>query len=173
MPSYISDAETFATRAHGEQRRKYTGELYIVHPRNVAATVATVTDDEEVIAAAWLHDVVEDTNVTIDDVFFSFDRRITELVMAVTNPHVPGNRAARKSYICTRLAEQCAEAQTIKMADMLDNVPSIVQYAEYGFARLYVDEKWELYNNLLRADLTLRNRVFAMLEKAELDLTKH
>ena len=63
MSDIISRAARFAKAAHEsiDQRRKYSGEPYIVHPKAVAAIVATVTRDEHMISAAWLHDVVEDT----------------------------------------------------------------------------------------------------------------
>ena len=66
----IKKARQFAQQAHAafDQRRKYTGEPYIVHPAEVARLVASVSNDEAMICAAWLHDVVEDTEVTIAEV---------------------------------------------------------------------------------------------------------
>ena len=64
----VSRAAAFAKAAHEsiDQRRKYSNAPYIVHPEAVARTVSSVTDDVATIAAAWLHDVVEDTPVTIE-----------------------------------------------------------------------------------------------------------
>ena len=70
MSDVVIRAAEFARRAHAsiDQRRKYTHAPYIVHPKAVADIVAGVTDDPAMIAAAWLHDVVEDTPITIAEV---------------------------------------------------------------------------------------------------------
>ena len=70
MKSKIERAAEFAKAAHEgiDQRRKYTNEPYIVHPQLVAEIVSSVTDDEDMICAAWLHDVVEDTPVTLEEI---------------------------------------------------------------------------------------------------------
>ena len=77
----LDSAIIFATKAHSGMMRKGTNVPYIVHPIEAAAIVSTMTDDEEVIAAAVLHDVLEDTEATEQDLLAHFGRRITELVM--------------------------------------------------------------------------------------------
>ena len=64
----VADAVAFAAKAHRGQVRKGTSTPYIVHPMEAAAIVATITNDPAVIAAAVLHDVIEDTDYTADDV---------------------------------------------------------------------------------------------------------
>lgn len=80
-------AHAFATDAHGDidQRRKYTGEPYIVHPIAVAELVRSVPHTPEMIAAALLHDVVEDTPVTIEGIETEFGARVAELVGWLTD----------------------------------------------------------------------------------------
>ena len=70
MHKLIEHARTFATSAHERigHQRKYNNQPYQVHLRAVANLVASVTDDAEMIAAAWLHDTVEDTSATLDDI---------------------------------------------------------------------------------------------------------
>ena len=68
----LDKAIIFATKAHSGARRKGTNVPYIVHPIEAAAIVSTMTDDEEVIAAAVLHDVIEDTDATEDDLYARF-----------------------------------------------------------------------------------------------------
>jgi (p)ppGpp synthase/HD superfamily hydrolase len=72
----------FAIAAHAsiDQRRKYTGEPYIVHPIAVAALVRSVPHTPEIIAAAYLHDVVEDTPVTIEEIRAEFGDEVAALV---------------------------------------------------------------------------------------------
>src|SRR5262245_1013702 len=105
----VERARDYASAAHRGvgQLRKYTGQPYEEHLRRVAEVLATVTDDPEMIAAAWLHDVVEDTPTTIEDVEQEFGRSVRELVDALTDVSRPqhGNRAARKAIDRAHLAQ--------------------------------------------------------------------
>ena len=76
----LSRAVGFAARAHAGQTRKGTDMPYIVHPMEAAAICAGITDDVEVIAAAVLHDVVEDTDATVAEVEELFGHRVAQLV---------------------------------------------------------------------------------------------
>ena len=79
----VKKAQVFAIAAHAavQQKRKYTNEPYIVHPAEVASIVAGVEGStEDMVAAAWLHDVVEDTGVTITDINLNFGADIAALV---------------------------------------------------------------------------------------------
>jgi hypothetical protein len=106
-PSALVDsARAFARAAHGGvgQRRKYTGQPYEEHPRRAAEMVASVTDDPETVAA-WLHDVVEDTPVTIEDVERQFGAGVRARVDELTDVSRPqdGNRAAHKALDLAQL----------------------------------------------------------------------
>lgn len=79
----IMKAYDYATQKHGDQRRK-SGELYIIHPLNVAYILAEIGLDEPTLCAALLHDVVEDTEVTHEDLVREFGAEIAELVAGVT-----------------------------------------------------------------------------------------
>ena len=76
----INRATEFATRAHEGQVRKGTKRPYIVHPVEVADIVSTMTQDEEIISAAVLHDTIEDTDVTYEDIKAEFGEKIAEIV---------------------------------------------------------------------------------------------
>ena len=99
MVDMESRALSFATAAHAsiDQRRKYTGEPYIVHPVAVAEIVRSVPHTPEMIAAAYLHDVVEDTPVTIAEIESEFGSTISGLVGWLTDVSAPsdGNRRSR------------------------------------------------------------------------------
>lgn len=142
--SLEEQARRYATQAHAAagQRRKYTDEPYIVHPAAVAELVRSVTDDEEMIAAAWLHDTVEDTSSTLLDIENHFGARVASLVDMLTDSAQPAakNRAARKLAHFRHTAEASPDAQTIKLADIIDNTRAIVQYDPH-FARIYLIEK--------------------------------
>ena len=80
----VSEAIAFAVKAHDGMRRKKSGSPYILHPMEAAVIVGTITDDQNMIAAAALHDVVEDAGVTIDEVEEKFGKRVRELVESET-----------------------------------------------------------------------------------------
>ena len=80
----ISEAVAFAVRAHDGMRRKKSDLPYILHPMEAAVIVGTMTDDQNLIAAAALHDVVEDAGVSMEEIEAKFGRRVRELVAAET-----------------------------------------------------------------------------------------
>ena len=144
MNSLEEQARRYATKAHAEagQRRKYTDEPYIVHPAAVVELVRSVTDSETMLAAAWLHDTVEDTPSTLQDIANYFGEEVAELVEMLTDSKSlkAKNRAARKVAHFRHTAQASADAQTIKLADIIDNTRSIIHFDPH-FARVYLVEK--------------------------------
>jgi (p)ppGpp synthase/HD superfamily hydrolase len=145
-----------AVKAHHGQVRKYTEEPYIVHPLKVANLVSKVPHSPEMIAAALLHDVVEDTEVTFDDINNLFGLEVTKLVWMVTDQSRPGdgNRATRKEIDRKHLAKANPTAKTIKLADIIDNSKDIIKY-DPKFAAVYVKEARALMEVLGEGDSTL------------------
>lgn len=80
----VSEAIAFAVKAHDGMRRKKSEAPYILHPMEAAVIVGTMTDDQNLIAAAALHDVVEDANIIIDEIEEKFGKRVRELVESET-----------------------------------------------------------------------------------------
>lgn len=80
----VSEAIAFAVKAHDGMRRKKSDSPYILHPMEAAVIVGTMTDDQNLIAAAALHDVVEDAGVTIEEIEEKFGKRVRELVESET-----------------------------------------------------------------------------------------
>ena len=80
----VSEAISFAVKAHDGMRRKNSNNPYILHPMEAAVIVGTMTTDQDVIAAAVLHDVVEDANITIEEIEEKFGKRVRELVESET-----------------------------------------------------------------------------------------
>ncbi|WP_455233134.1 HD domain-containing protein [Geopseudomonas aromaticivorans] len=138
------------------QRRKYTDESYFAHAAAVVALVAGVTLDETALAAAWLHDVVEDTGITLDLIEREFGAAVASLVGMLTNASRPsdGNRAQRKAIDREHLAGASALAKTIKLADMLDNLSTVVD-RDPEFARTYLPEKALMLEQLTEGDAGL------------------
>ena len=84
MMELVSEAIVFAVKAHDGMRRKKSEAPYILHPMEAAVIVGTMTDDQSLIAAAALHDVVEDAGITIEEIEEKFGKRVRELVAAET-----------------------------------------------------------------------------------------
>lgn len=155
----VRKAQVYAQAAHAAvgQRRKYTGEPYIVHPAEVAKIVAGVPGSTaEMVAAAWLHDVVEDTGCTATDIHMAFGADIAVLVGWLTDVSKPedGNRAVRKAMDRAHSAAAPAAAQTVKLADLISNSRSIMQH-DPEFARTYLAEKRMLLEVMTQGDAGL------------------
>ena len=84
MMELVSEAIAFAVKAHDGMRRKKSEAPYILHPMEAAVIVGTMTNDQNLIAAAALHDVVEDADITLEEVEERFGKRVRELVESET-----------------------------------------------------------------------------------------
>ncbi len=139
----LDTALAVAVEAHDGQVRKYTGEPYALHPVAVARLVGEVFPDVDAIGAAYLHDVLEDTDTTAADLLArGLGASMIRLVNELTDVSKPedGNRATRKALDRAHLARASCRAQTIKLADLLDNARSIINY-DPDFAKVFMREK--------------------------------
>ncbi|NQZ53242.1 MAG: HD domain-containing protein [Piscirickettsiaceae bacterium] len=168
--SLIRRAKRFAEERHGEinQIRKYTGEPYITHPAAVAKIVASVKHTDEMIAASWLHDTVEDTRATTEDIYDLFGSEVGYLVQCVTDVSKlsDGNRAVRKALDRNHIAQASAGAQTIKLADLIHNTLSIVEHGG-DFAKIYLAEKRLLLDVLRDGDKDLWARAYWLARQGD------
>ena len=130
-----------------------------MHPIEVAEIVRTVEHDDEMLAAALLHDVVEDTDVTIEVIRSEFGDNVAELVDDLTDVSKPmdGNRKFRKAMDRDHLSRASARAQTIKLADLISNTADI-SVNDPSFAKVYFAEKELLLSVLVKGDPELRSR---------------
>lgn len=155
-------AELFADVAHCSigQKRKYTGHPYISHPRQVAYLVKIVGGSDEMIAAAYLHDVLEDVAPHYPDQFGEeviekqFGLEVLDLVKWLTHLPTIGNREERKKADREYIAQAPPGAKTIKLADLIDNSLTITEY-DPNFAKVYLKEKRLLLDVLVEGDGTL------------------
>lgn len=124
----MSMAAVFAAQAHDGLFRKGTAVPYITHPMEVAAIAATLTDDEEILAAAVLHDVMEDCGVTEEELAARFGARVAYLVCCETQVHGGDPRetwVCRKRSTIERLAQGDRAARIIALGDKLSNMRAI------------------------------------------------
>jgi (p)ppGpp synthase/HD superfamily hydrolase len=163
--SLVEKARAFAITAHGEQKRKYTGEPYVVHTQEVADIVRRAGGDPVMVAAAHLHDVIEDTPVTAEQVREAFGPAVAELVIALSDqiPLTYGNRKARKRAESDRLAGCDARVQMIKLADIISNARSICEL-DPGFAfHAFVPECLYLVGRMTLGNDGLKTQAIALL----------
>jgi hypothetical protein len=160
MDELVERAREFATKAHQRinHQRKYSKQPYHVHLEAVARRVANVTDDAEMIAAAWLHDTVEDTPATLEDIEEYFGAAVAELVEELTDVSKPsdGNRVQRKAIDRLHSSQASARSKTVKLADLIDNCKDITKHDE-RFARVYLVEMGALLEVLTEGDKALFN----------------
>lgn len=152
----ILRAARFAAIAHEGQKRKYSGLPYIIHPARVAGRVAILPGATEVmVAAAFLHDVVEDTVRTIESIESEFGKDVANLVNGLTSYSIrtgsTANRAARKNLDVNALRIAPIEVKRIKLIDRIDNLNDLVG-ADAGFMKLYAEESKHLNDAIGDAD---------------------
>ena len=134
----VEKAIQFAVNAHEGARRKGTNVPYILHPLEVAAICGQLTKDEDVIAAAVLHDVIEDTSFTEDDLRKQFGDRITDYVMGNSENkrrELPARETwlIRKQETLAHLNSASVEIKTIAFSDKLSNLRStVIDYTNMG-----------------------------------------
>lgn len=159
-------AKNFAEHVHASQVRKYSGEPYAVHLREVAGLCAEVGCRDEVIAAAWLHDAKEDQGVTDEQLQSLFGDDVARLVNEVTDQSKPedGNRRRRKEIDRLHNAAASPEGKTIKLADLISNSKDICARDPH-FAVTYMREKAALLPLLTAGNPILFERASAILER--------
>lgn len=144
--SLLDRAICFAVEAHRDTERKGKGFPYIVHPLEAVSIVATITPDQELLAAAALHDTVEDTPTTVEDIRRLFGNRVAELVDVESDVDVEGLSRAeswhlRKQIAMDRLAQASRDAKIVAIGDKLSNMRAIARdYDCQG------DALWQLFN---------------------------
>ena len=142
----VDRAIIFAVKAHAGTERKGKGFPYIVHPMEAMEIVSTMTSDQELLAAAALHDTVEDTDATLDDLRTEFGNRVAMLVAHESeekNPAVSARESwhARKQAAIERLAHAPHDAKIVALGDKLSNMRAIARdYAVLG------DALWDRFN---------------------------
>ena len=142
----LDRAIVFAVRAHAGTERRGKGFPYIVHPMEAVEIVATMTKDQELLAAAVLHDTMEDTDTTVEQIRTEFGDRIASLVASESDIVVDGvseedSWHARKQAAIDRLARASHDAKVVALGDKLSNMRAIARdYAQQG------DALWNLFH---------------------------
>lgn len=166
-PGLLQAAEGIARMAHHGQQRKYTSDPYVIHCAEVARTVELFDGDPWLQAVGWLHDTVEDTDVSLLNLDGIFPAEVVEGVDYMTERAYPTlNRAKRKDAERLRLAAGRPAFQTVKLIDLACNTASIVEH-DPNFARVFLVEAWALHRNLTDAWIPVRDWAGRLLQEQQ------
>lgn len=180
----LAEITAFADAAHGDQMRKYVPQRYIVHPIEVMEICRGYTDELPVLAAALLHDVLEDTPVSPEAIERFLIQRmpsdqvketlelVTDLTDVFTKESYPSlNRRQRKDRENERLEKAHPKAQTIKYADIISNGIDITKHDRH-FARVYLREMDLLLSIMSAGDAQLYQRALDTVAECRQQLAK-
>lgn len=142
----VDRALRLAVEGHEGTVRKGTNVPYIVHPMEAMIIVSTMTDDQELMAAALLHDAVEDTGITLDDIRRELGPRVAALVDSETDREVEGlshveSWQHRKQAAVDRLASASRDVQMVALGDKLSNMRAMARHLQEQGDRL-----WQRFN---------------------------
>ena len=177
MEAILKKIAAFADDAHGDQKRKYADEKYIAHPLRVMKICQDYGYPFPVLAAALLHDVLEDTDTSPKqikeflltvmnerDASYTMNL-VTELTDVYTKHEYPRlNRRGRKTREATRMESISAEAQTVKYADIIDNAGEIVEH-DPDFAPVFLRECKALVKKMKKGNKELREKAIQVIEE--------
>lgn len=154
----LDKAIKFAVKAHSGTARRGKGFPYIVHPMEAMEIVSTITSDQELLAAAALHDTVEDTDVEVEDIRREFGDRVADLVAAESESIAEGiseedSWKARKQLALNRLVSSSLDVKIVALGDKLSNMRAIARdYEVMG------DDLWSIFHAKDPADHKWRYR---------------
>lgn len=163
----------FLIDKHGDQKRKYTKEPYMVHCLRIVNILNTYLDSMCAASFPWIeialcHDVLEDTDCTIPELtqflyaigyydltMMNIVSTVIELTNVYTSDNFPTvNRSSRNIQELVRLRSISAPAATVKYADIKDNIRNII-FLDSNFAKIYLPEKLEILRNQRKGNLML------------------
>lgn len=167
----IERAQKWAARGHAGVKRKFTDLPYIVHPEAVVQTVSLYSDDEEVLAAAWMHDLLEDVPEITPRIMENwFGKRVTDLVVEVSKVSTLscGNRKVRVLMDLHHYAAASTEGKLIKLADTLHNLPTMIR--DNPDPSYYVREKKTLVDHIGNDYPVLSSIIYEVIRDYEIVL---
>lgn len=154
MSDLIRKAYDLAEYGHKDQKRKYTGEPYFNHCKEVVRIAEQFTNDEVLLSALYCHDLLEDTTISKEIILNILGQEVLDIVMELTEVSKPedSDRNIRKKMDRDFLATVSKKAQTGKCFDIISNASSIAEH-DINFAKVYLCEMIELLKVLTKVDI--------------------
>lgn len=144
----IDEAKEYAALKHQGQKRK-GGDDYINHPIRVAEKVSTITDNQDLIIAAYLHDTLEDTDATLDEINSLFGDDVGKIVLELTNDEEMKNKLGKEDYLSQKLLNMSDNALMVKLCDRYDNICDLRNSNNLKFSEKYINETIGILTNLI------------------------
>lgn len=166
----FDEAAIFSLKAHEGQKRKFTDTPFFLHPMEVAVIASSMTDDPEVLAAALLHDAVEDAGVSIDEIEKRFGKRVAALVASETEDKMPGISASvswlerKKATLSFLQNSRDRGVRILWLSDKLANLRS--------FVRIFRREGNSMWAKLNQKDRLMHKWYYSKILEALSDLSQ-
>jgi (p)ppGpp synthase/HD superfamily hydrolase len=147
MTTSIQMAFDFARQKHEGQMRKFKKAPYIEHPQEVVKILQQYTNNETIICAAYLHDVLEDTETSYQEIILSFNIQVANIVLELTSLKEKALEMGKAQYLTTKINHMSSEARLIKLADRFHNV-SEIEKSPKDFSLKYAKETAFILQNV-------------------------
>lgn len=169
--SYV-EATRIAIIAHGDQKRKFTGDPYITHPIRVSGKVFQVTGSYQMAIAGVLHDVIEDTKVTGDSLGATFGKTVQTLVESVTkDKSLP--KDARETEYLQRVSKASRETIILKLADRFDNVQEMLHPNTPNDFRIKYARNTDKLLNTIASNVSIMGAIRAATDRDAISALVH
>jgi GTP diphosphokinase / guanosine-3',5'-bis(diphosphate) 3'-diphosphatase len=177
LKEVVVKAYSFSELKHKDQVRKYSGIPYFTHPKAVARILEELVKDPEIVAAGLLHDVLEDTDSTLQEIKDNFGDRVASLVDEVTSKKEERGTMKKREYLFMKVRKLSSDALTVKLADRLHNIQFLERdmggKEEKEFLRYYYKETRYVFGSLAQdRDLNEVQKVLMKNIDAVLDFLK-
>ena len=165
----IIQAHNFSQKKHAGQKRKFTDLDYFTHPKWVARRIEELTNDEDLVITALLHDTIEDTDTTYLEVEKEFGKRIADLVQELTIDEDKKEEMGKKPYMVYYIDKMSNDAFIVKLVDRWHNVLFLESdNVSKGWKKWYWKETRYILDNLTRqltdVQLVVFHRIDATLD---------
>lgn len=164
MREIVKKAKQFSTIKHQGQVRKGNNQPYITHPQAVYNIAKTVTNDHAILASCWLHDTLEDTQTTYQELLEQFGREIADIVMVLTEDKTPTweeRKAKRLESVFTN-----SKAVIVAWADAMHNVQDLATVTDPSVFNRPIEQKLQHYQKFASklVNSELRTRLNLLLD---------
>lgn len=162
----------FATKKHEGQMRKDGKTPYIVHPIGVAKIVKAYATHHKyldtMLVASLLHDTLEDTDTTYDEIWETFGSAVADIVKELTSDKEELKKVGKAKYLKTKMQHMSEEALTIKLADRLYNMRD-VQCMKIEKIQQFIDQNLEIAEWLRKTRSKLTETHVDLIDALEIE----
>ena len=169
----ILKATKFSALKHQDQKRKDGKTPYVIHPISVAMILSEIggIDDEEILSAALLHDTIEDTDTTVDEIDREFGSKIRSIIEELTD-NKELSYSERKQFQIDHAPDLSKEATLVKIADKTSNVTDLINEkpTDWDDARCkeYIDWAEAVINRCQKVNMNLENHFYNLVNSYRL-----